>query len=170
MFNRSHYEEVLVIRVNPGLLRNQRVPEPLLGQQLWARRFESIREHEQHLARNGWVILKFWLNVSRQEQARRLLDRIHDPDKNWKFSSADIEQRRHWDAYMDAYEECLNETSRDHAPWYAIPADSKSYAQRVIAEILRDTLGSLDMPPPRLPPAQREEMEQVRAQLERELS
>lgn len=165
VFNRSYYEEVLVIRVNQRLLQLQRVPEPCLGEDLWPGRYRSIRQHEEHLARNGYVILKFWLNVSPREQARRLLARIDDPAKNWKFSSADVEQRRHWDRYMEAYEECLNETSQDCAPWYAIPADKKTYAQRVIAEILCETLESLHMPAPRLPPDRREEMEHLREQL-----
>ncbi|MCA9614568.1 MAG: hypothetical protein KC586_17550, partial [Myxococcales bacterium] len=125
IFNRSHYEEVLVARVHPELLDAQRLPYRPEDGELWMGRFESIRAFEQHLARNGTVVLKFFLHVSKDEQRKRFLDRIEENDKNWKFNAGDVEERKHWDAYMAAYEEALNQTSRPWAPWYAIPADDK---------------------------------------------
>ncbi|MBU2500300.1 polyphosphate kinase 2 family protein, partial [bacterium] len=122
VFNRSHYEEVLAVRVHPEFLDRQHLPGDLDLKRLWEERFASIRDHEQHLARNGTIILKFWLNVSRAEQKNRFLARLDEPHKNWKFSTSDVEERRHWDAYMEAYEEALAATSRPWAPWYTIPA------------------------------------------------
>ncbi len=146
IFNRSYYEEVLVVRVHPEYLDNARLPHPPDDlEQLWQDRFESIADHEKHLARNGTVILKFWLNVSSGEQRQRFLDRIEEPKKNWKFSESDLDERVHWDNYMHAYEEALKATSRPWAPWYAIPADSKSYMRLTVAEIIADTLRSLGM-------------------------
>jgi len=145
VFNRSYYEEVLVVRVHPEILKGQRLPEIPELDELWQQRFESIRDHEKHLARNGTVILKFWLNVSREEQRRRFLSRLDTPRKNWKFSTADVTERQHWSDYMQAYQECLNATSRPRAPWYAIPADSKPFMQVQVAEILLGTLNSLPL-------------------------
>jgi len=145
VFNRSYYEEVLVVRVHPEILKGQRLPEIPELDKLWEQRFESIREHERHLARNGTVILKFWLNVSREEQRLRFLSRLEKPHKHWKFSTGDVRERQHWPEYMHAYEECLNATSRPWAPWYAIPADSKPYMQVQVAEILLGTLESLPL-------------------------
>jgi PPK2 family polyphosphate:nucleotide phosphotransferase len=136
IWNRSHYEEVLAVRVHPEYLGAQRLSDEVKPDELWAGRFDSIRGMEQHLARNGTHILKFWLNVSRDEQKRRFLDRASDPEANWKFSANDIRERRHWKAYMKAYEQALAETSRPHAPWYAIPADDKKYMRRVVADII----------------------------------
>jgi len=145
IFNRSYYEEVLVVRVHPGILDSQRLPWQPPADELWQQRLESIRDHEKHLARNGTVILKFWLNVSREEQGRRFLARLDQPEKHWKFSTGDVRERGHWDAYMAAYEQALNETSRPWAPWYAIPADNKPHMRASVAEIIRSSLGSLDV-------------------------
>ncbi len=151
VFNRSWYEEVLAVRVHPEYLKFQRLPhQPKTLGALWRERYESINAIEQHLARNGTLVLKFWLNVSREEQRTRLLERLADPAKNWKFESGDLGERAHWDRYMDAYEEMLNATSRPWAPWYAIPADSKSYTRMAVADIIVRALDSLKLryPPP----------------------
>jgi PPK2 family polyphosphate:nucleotide phosphotransferase len=145
IFNRSHYEEVLVVRVHPEILDNQSLPRRAYGDELWDERLESIRDHEEHLARNGVVILKFWLNISADEQKRRFLSRLDDPDKNWKFNPDDVAERQYWEQYMHAYEEALNATSRPWAPWYAIPADSKPWMRAVIAEIIVAALAGLGM-------------------------
>ncbi len=134
IFNRSYYEEVLVVRVHQNLLDTQMLPRVPKEDDLWRERFESIRDMEKHLARNGVVILKFWLNVSRDEQKDRFLDRIEEHEKNWKFSTHDVEERRSWDGYMHAYEEALNATSTPWAPWYAVPADDKAYMRVAVAE------------------------------------
>lgn len=170
VFNRSYYEEVLSVRVHPGILENQRLPADIDHDRLWEHRFESIREHERHLARNGFVMLKFWLNVSRAEQARRLLKRLDDPSRNWKFSSADVAVREHWEDYMDAYEEMLNATSRPWAPWYVIPADDKPYARMIIADTIVRTLERLPLHYPELPGKERLLLDEMRAKLERELA
>ena len=145
IFNRSHYEEVLVVRVHPQLLAAQKLPGEINLETIWDDRLKSIREHEEHLARNGTVVLKFWLNVSRKEQKRRFLSRLDDPDKNWKFEAGDIVERRYWDNYMAAYEQALNATSRPWAPWYAIPADDKRYMQARVAEIIIASLKSIGL-------------------------
>jgi PPK2 family polyphosphate:nucleotide phosphotransferase len=168
VFNRSYYEEVLVVRVHPEYLEPQRLPAPPDPETLFEERFESIRAHELHLARNGTAIVKFWLHVSREEQRRRFLARIEDPDKNWKFSAADVEERRHYPAYLRAYQEALNATSRPWAPWYAVPADSKSYARMTVAEIVVATLERLDLRYPEPDRAERVRLEEMRARLERE--
>lgn len=169
IFNRSHYEEVLVVRVHPEYLENQRLPRvPKDLDDLWAERFDSINEAERHWARNGAVILKFFLNVSQKEQHKRFLERIVDPDHNWKFSAGDWKETKHWDEYQKAYEEALRETSKPWAPWYCIPADSKSYMRRVVAETIVDTLSQLDIEFPSVSAEQKAEMEQIRRELEAE--
>ena len=168
IFNRSYYEEVLVVRVHPEFLNGQRLPQPHDRKNIWKHRFESIREHEKHLARNGTVILKFWLNVSKDEQRRRFLDRIHKQKKNWKFSESDVDERQYWDAYMQAFEECLNETSTPWAPWYAIPADSKPFMRLSVAQVLESTLASMGLKYPTLNAEQRETLKSARQRLERE--
>jgi PPK2 family polyphosphate:nucleotide phosphotransferase len=165
IFNRSYYEEVLVVRVHPSFLGSQRLPRLPTGEALWKERFASIREHELHLARSGTVILKFWLNVSREAQARRFLRRIDRPDKNWKFQSRDILERRRWDDYMAAYQEALEATSRAWAPWYAIPADDKPFMRLTVAEILRDQLKALDLRYPELPEDERAKVAELRSEL-----
>jgi len=169
IFNRSYYEESLIVRVHPDFLSGQRLPPHPDLDALWAERFASIRDHELHLARSGTVILKFWLNVSRGVQARRFLRRIRRPEKNWKFQSGDIAERAHWDSYMVAYQDALNETSRSWAPWYAIPADDKPFMRLTVAEIVRDQLQALDLPYPELPPKEREQIDAYRVALEEEI-
>ena len=149
IFNRSHYEETLVVRVHPQLLEAQRLPDS--PSDFWAQRFESIRSYESHLARNGTVIIKFWLNVSRQEQMRRFARRLEVPEKNWKFSARDLDESERWADYMRAYEDVLRETSRPHAPWYAIPADDKGYMRLAVARVITDTLEQLNPQYPAMP-------------------
>jgi PPK2 family polyphosphate:nucleotide phosphotransferase len=169
VFNRSYYEEVLVVRVHPEYLAPQRLPDPPDDlAELWRQRYASIHEHEEHLARAGTVILKFWLNVSRGEQRKRFLARLDEPDKNWKFSSGDVAERRHWDAYMEAYEDALNATSRPHAPWYAIPADDKPYMRLAVAEIVVQTLESLGLEYPKVDKAEKARFREMRKMLQTE--
>jgi PPK2 family polyphosphate:nucleotide phosphotransferase len=168
IFNRSYYEEVLVVRVHPDYLGSQRVPRVPDLDTLWEQRFASIRDHELHLARNGTIVLKFWLNVSRDEQRQRFLDRIDEPAKNWKFAISDVKERSHWDEYMVAYEAALNATARPWAPWYAVPADSKSYMRMVVAETIVETLASLDIGYPEVEDHVRERFAEMRAVLEQE--
>lgn len=145
IFNRSQYEEVLVVRVHPEYLKYQRLPRGLITDNVWDERLESIADQEKHLARNGTIVLKFWLNVSREEQKRRFLRRLDNPDKNWKFNAADVEERAHWDEYMQAYEDALNATSRPWAPWYAIPADDKPFMRTAVAETIVASLAQLNL-------------------------
>ena len=148
VFNRSHYEEVIVVRVHPQYLAAQRQPvNPTL--EFWANRYRAIVDHERHLAEEGTVILKFWLNISRDEQRKRLLDRIDDPVKNWKFSAGDLDERDRWGDYLAAYHDCLNATSRPWAPWYAIPADNKHYARWQVAKLVNEALDQLGLDFPR---------------------
>ena len=145
IFNRSQYEEVLVVRVHPEILDYQKLPADLGRETIWDDRLASIGQQEEHLARNGTVIIKFWLNVSKNEQKRRFLSRLDEPEKNWKFEPKDVVERRYWDDYMAAYEAALNATSRPWAPWYAIPADDKSYMRARVADIIIDTLRSIGL-------------------------
>ena len=145
VFNRSYYEEVLVVRVHPQILASQRLPDTTDSDETWAERFESIRSMEQHMALNGTVILKFWLNVSRAEQKNRFLSRLNEPAKHWKFEAGDVRERGFWNDYMHAYEEAIAATSRPWAPWYAIPADDKPYMRHTVAKIIRKTMASLDL-------------------------
>jgi PPK2 family polyphosphate:nucleotide phosphotransferase len=167
VFNRSYYEETLVVRVHPEYLQGQKLPRKQDLDTLWQERFESIRDHEKHLARNGTVILKFWLNVSPEEQKRRFLSRIDEQHKNWKFSAGDVKERSHWQDYMHAYEEALNETSRPWAPWYAIPADDKPFMRLSVASIIVDSLSKLDLQYPEVTRAQREKIRGMRELLEK---
>jgi len=166
IFNRSYYEEVLVVRVHPKILIGQRLPFLPSDDAVWEQRLESIRDHELHLARNGTVVLKFWLNVSKDEQRQRFLARIRKPEKNWKFQPADVAERQHWDDYMVAYEEALNATSRSWAPWYAIPADNKPYMRNAVAEIVVRTLDSLGLAYPMVSAAERAELQAAGRKLE----
>jgi PPK2 family polyphosphate:nucleotide phosphotransferase len=145
IFNRSYYEEVLVARVHPTILDSQRLPPGGKGKGIWKRRFEEINHFEEHLVSNGIVILKFFLNLSKKEQKRRLLARINAPDKNWKFSLADLKERDYWDDYMSAFEDALNHTSTKHAPWYIIPADKKWFTRTVVADVIVKKLKSLKL-------------------------
>ncbi len=168
VFNRSYYEEVLVVRVHPEFLDAQRLPDRPPLQELWPQRFHSIREFERHQDANGTLILKFWLNVSRDEQRRRFLSRIDEPEKNWKFSEGDVREREHWDAYQHAYEEALRETSRPWAPWYAIPADDKRFMRAAVARIVADALEGLDLHYPVVEDEDRRRFQQLRERLEKE--
>jgi PPK2 family polyphosphate:nucleotide phosphotransferase len=150
IFNRSHYEEVLVVRVHPELLEKRKIPALASGKELWKQRYQEINSFEEHLVRNGTVILKFFLNVSKEEQKRRLQARLDIPEKHWKFSPADLAERAYWDQYMTAYEDVLNATSTRHAPWYIIPADHKWVSRWIASEILVRTIGELKLKPPML--------------------
>jgi PPK2 family polyphosphate:nucleotide phosphotransferase len=166
IFNRSHYEEVLVARVHPSILEGQRLPEPVNLDTIWNERLESIRDQELHQARNGMVILKFWLNVSKEEQKARFLSRLDEPEKNWKFEYGDIVERRYWDDYMHAYEAALNATSRPWAPWYAIPADNKPYMRACVADIVVKTLSQLGLKYPDPSPDLKEKIGQIKKELD----
>jgi PPK2 family polyphosphate:nucleotide phosphotransferase len=168
VFNRSHYEEVLVVRVHPELLEAQRLPDGLTGSDLFAQRFESIRSYESHLAHNGVVILKFFLNVSRDEQRQRFLSRLRTPRKYWKFSPRDVAEAEYWPDYMAAYEAALNETSRPWAPWYAIPADNKPFMRLQVATIVADAMEGLDLSYPPPDPTREAELKRLRAKLARQ--
>jgi PPK2 family polyphosphate:nucleotide phosphotransferase len=168
IFNRSYYEEVLVVRVHPEYLKYQQLPASLDLSDVWNERFESIRDMEKHLARNGTVILKFWLNVSKEEQRQRFLSRLDEPEKNWKFSTGDVVERGHWDDYMHAYQEALNATSRPWAPWYAIPADDKPYMRLTVARIIRKTLESLALEYPKVDAKEQVRFDEMREILENE--
>lgn len=168
IFNRSYYEEVLVVRVHPKILMGQRLPFIPAGDAVWDQRLESIEDHELHLARNGTVILKFWLNVSKEEQKKRFLARIEEPEKNWKFHPADVAERGHWEDYMLAYEETLKSTSRSWAPWYAIPADDKPYMRMAVADVIVRSLESLGLAYPTVSATARAELASWGDQLEAE--
>jgi PPK2 family polyphosphate:nucleotide phosphotransferase len=164
IFNRSYYEEALVVRVHPELLAAQRLPKPPSAS-FWDKRLTSIRDHELHLAEQGTVILKFWLNISRDEQRKQLLERIEDPTKNWKFNAGDLDERARWDDYLAAYEQCLNATSRPWAPWYAVPADNKHYLRLQVAKIVNEALESLELAFPRADAATKAGLAAAKARL-----
>ncbi|MFC1777216.1 polyphosphate kinase 2 family protein [Pseudomonadota bacterium] len=166
VFNRSYYEETLVVRVHPEYLGGQKLPRQQSLDELWQERFESIRDHEKHLARNGTIVLKFWLNVSRDEQRKRFLSRLDDQRKNWKFSAGDLAESALWKDYMHAYEQALNATSRPWAPWYAIPADNKPHMRLQVAEIVVETLKKLDLQYPQVSEKQLVKMQEMRKLLE----
>jgi PPK2 family polyphosphate:nucleotide phosphotransferase len=168
VFNRSYYEEVLVVRVHPEYLGGQKIPDMPDPKTLWQQRYEAICAHEKHLAQSGTVILKFWLNVSREEQKRRFLARLDVPEKNWKFSAADVAERAHWKDYMQAYEEALRATSKPWAPWYAIPADDKPFTRCTTAEIILDTLKSLKLEYPAVSVKQQQQFAEMRQKLQGE--
>ncbi|MDD2732879.1 MAG: polyphosphate kinase 2 family protein [Desulfuromonadaceae bacterium] len=166
IFNRSYYEEVLIVRVHPEILRSQGLPDPLLDEKtVWKERYRSIADLEEHLHRNGTRILKFFLHLSWEEQRKRFIDRIDDPEKNWKFSPADIEERKFWKQYMLAYEACLSATSTKNAPWYIVPADNKKNTRLIISQIILDTFNSLNMHYPETSEKCRQELESIRKQL-----
>lgn len=165
VFNRSHYEEVLVTRVQPELLEAEHLPPATIDDRFWKRRYKQIRRYEHYLVDNGFLVLKFFLHVSREEQARRLLERIRDPHKHWKFSATDLEMAKRWDAYADAYEHALNATSTRWAPWYAIAADHKWAAHLAIAAVLVETLERLDPQYPKSSPEQLARLEEAAREL-----
>src|SRR5438874_864315 len=158
IFNRSYYEEVLVVRVHPEFLAKQKMPPQLVGKRIWEERFEDIRNFEQYLSRNGVVVRKFFLHVSRKEQKQRFLDRVDDPFKNWKFSSNDANERDFWDDYMEAYEQMIQETATKEAPWYVVPADNKWFTRVVVAGAVIETLASLDLAYPKVTEAKLKEL------------
>jgi PPK2 family polyphosphate:nucleotide phosphotransferase len=162
IFNRSYYEEVLVVRVHEKLLQAERIPARLLDKNLWAHRYEDINAYERHLARNGTVIRKFFLHLSKGEQKKRFLARLDEPAKNWKFSEADLKERTYWDDYQRAYEEMIRATATKHAPWYVVPADDKKFAHLIVAGALIDTLESLDLDFPKVTDEQRKRIEKAR--------
>jgi PPK2 family polyphosphate:nucleotide phosphotransferase len=166
IFNRSYYEEVLVVRVHPDILKKQRIPDPLMGKHIWKERFEDIRCFERHMARNGTVIRKFFLNVSKKEQKKRFLERLDEPEKNWKFSAGDVHERQCWDDYQDAYEEMITHTSSKEAPWYVVPADNKWFTRLVISTVVVDTLESLNLSYPKVDDAKRKELAAAKKRLE----
>jgi PPK2 family polyphosphate:nucleotide phosphotransferase len=168
IFNRSYYEEVLAVRVHKALLAAQRLPGEIGHKRLWRERLESINDHERHLARNGTVILKFWLNVSKKEQRKRFLSRIDVPDKNWKFSEADVREREYWRDYMEAYQQALAATSREWAPWYAVPADDKAFMHYCVADLIVQSLRSLDLSYPRVGAEHEKRLQKMRKRLEKE--
>ena len=168
IFNRSHYEDVLVARVHPEVLERQRLPAALIGKHFWQHRLEDIAAFERHLRRDGTVVLKFFLNVSKAEQKRRFLSRLDHPNKNWKFSAGDIAERQHWDAYQRAYQEAIAGTASEHAPWFVVPADHKWFSRFVVVSALVEALEALDLKPVKLPQAEQDKLAEARRQLEAE--
>jgi PPK2 family polyphosphate:nucleotide phosphotransferase len=169
IFNRSHYEEVLIVRVHPDILRGELLPaEVLEDKALWDKRYRSIREFERHLHQNGTRIVKFFLHLSKEEQRKRFLARLDEPEKNWKFNESDVKERKHWDDYMQAYEVCLSKTSTRNAPWFVVPADDKHDARLIISKVIIETLKSMPIGYPEVDPGRLEELETYRAMLEAE--
>ena len=167
IFNRSYYEETLIVRVHQELLERQKLPPQLVTAHIWRERFDDINAFERYLTRNGVVVRKFFLHVSKNEQKKRFLERIDNPDKNWKFTMSDVLERAHWDRYMAAYEDMIRRTSTGHAPWYAVPADNKWFARLVVAAAVIDALNEMDLAFPTVDKEKRQELAQARAMLER---
>jgi PPK2 family polyphosphate:nucleotide phosphotransferase len=159
IFNRSYYEEVLVVRVHPEILQGEKTPDVLCGKNLWEERFEDIRCFERHMARSGTVIRKFFLHVSKKEQKKRFLERLDEPEKNWKFSANDIHERKYWDDYQDAYQDMIRNTATEYAPWYVVPADNKWFTRLVISCVLVETLESLHLGYPKVDEVKKKELE-----------
>jgi PPK2 family polyphosphate:nucleotide phosphotransferase len=168
IFNRSYYEEMLVVRVHPELLHAQKLPPSLVSDDIWKERFEDVRDIERYLSRNGVVIRKFFLHVSRSEQRERFLSRLHEEDKNWKFSMGDAKERNFWDDYQKAYEDMIQHTATEFAPWYVVPADHKWFTRLVVAGAIVDALQDLDLQYPAVDAHKREELRLVQAELENE--
>jgi PPK2 family polyphosphate:nucleotide phosphotransferase len=166
IFNRSYYEEVLIVRVHPGILQAQRLPTALLDDPaIWEGRYQSIRDLEAHLSRNGTTVLKFFLHISKEEQRHRFLARIDEPEKNWKFALADVEERAHWEAYMAAYEACISATSTAASPWYIVPADHKKSARLIVSDVMAETLRGMNLAFPDVSDDRRRELQAIRAVL-----
>jgi PPK2 family polyphosphate:nucleotide phosphotransferase len=165
IFNRSYYEEVLVVRVHPTILETQKMPDPLITKHIWEQRYEDINAFEHYLTHNGMVIRKFFLHLSRKEQKKRFLGRLEDSKKNWKFSMADVKERGYWKDYQEAYEEMIQNTATKHAPWYVIPADNKWYTQLIVASAIISALEELDLSFPNLDKEKKKELESVRESL-----
>jgi PPK2 family polyphosphate:nucleotide phosphotransferase len=168
IFNRSYYEEVLVVRVHSELLEREKIPSSLLGKKIWEQRFEDIRGYERYLSRNGIVVRKFFLNISKEEQKQRFLKRLDEPEKNWKFSAADIHERQYWDDYMKAYEDMVRNTATGEAPWYIVPADHKWYARVVVAAAVAETLEGLNLSYPKTTAEKQKELDEARRMLEKD--
>jgi len=165
IFNRSYYEEVLVVRVHPTFLRAQKLPERVVTKYIWQERYEDINAFERYLSRNGVVIRKFFLHVSKEEQKRRFLKRLDDSEKNWKFSMADVQERSFWKDYQEAYEEMIRQTATKHAPWYVVPADNKWFTRLVVAGAILETLNDLNLTFPDMEKSKKKELAAVRASL-----
>jgi PPK2 family polyphosphate:nucleotide phosphotransferase len=168
IFNRSYYEEVLVVRVHPEALANEKLPKQLVTKNIWQERYEDINNLERYLTRNGIAVVKFFLHISKKEQKRRFLERLETPGKNWKFSAADIRERGFWDAYQEAYEEAIRATATEFAPWYVIPADHKWFTRLVVAQVVVDELKALNLKYPKMSGEQKRELAASRKQLEKE--
>ena len=165
IFNRSYYEETLVVRVHPEFLAQQKIPPSLVTKNIWEQRFEDISNFEQYLAHNGVVVRKFFLHVSKKEQKRRFLERIENPEKNWKFSANDAAEREHWNAYMGAYEDMIRHTASEEAPWYVVPADNKWFTRAVVAAAVIETLADLDLHYPEVGKEKLKELAEAKAAL-----
>ena len=168
IFNRSYYEEVLVVRVHPRILESQHLPKPLVTRHIWQERFEDINNFERYSTRNGIAVVKFFLHLSRGEQKRRFLERLDNPEKNWKFSAADVKERECWDAYQEAYEDMIRHTASEHAPWYVVPADNKWFTRLVVSHAVVDTLKGMKLKYPDVGAAEKAALAQARKQLEHE--
>jgi PPK2 family polyphosphate:nucleotide phosphotransferase len=168
IFNRSNYEEVLVVRVHPEFLEKQRIPDPLRGNHFWKGRYEDIAAIERYLTRNGFAIRKFFLNVSKEEQKRRFMERLDNKVKNWKFSVSDVQERRYWDQYQDAYEKMIRNTATEYAPWVIVPADNKWFTRLLVVATIVDVLESLNLEYPKVTVSQLAELKEARKQLEKE--
>jgi PPK2 family polyphosphate:nucleotide phosphotransferase len=165
IFNRSYYEETLVVRVHPEYLEHQKIPPSLITKDIWKTRFRDIRAFERYLANNGFVVVKFFLNVSKKEQKRRFLERLQQPEKNWKFSAADLSERAYWDQYQHAYEDMIQHTATKHAPWYVVPADNKWFTRCVVAAAVIEALDRLDLEYPKVAPEKQQELRAAKAAL-----
>jgi PPK2 family polyphosphate:nucleotide phosphotransferase len=165
IFNRSYYEETLVVRVHPEFLAGQKLPEKCVTKKIWSERFEDIRAFERYLTRNGTIVIKFFLHVSKDEQKKRFLERLDMPEKNWKFSANDVKEREHWDEYMKAYEETIRETATEDSPWYVVPADNKWFTRIVVGAAVIDALASLNLKYPKVSAEKRQELVEVRKAL-----
>jgi PPK2 family polyphosphate:nucleotide phosphotransferase len=168
IFNRSYYEEVLVVRVHPKLLEKERIPDELRGERFWKNRYEDINAFERYLTRNGIAIRKFFLNVSRKEQKRRFLERLENPKKNWKFSPADVQERKYWDDYQSAYEKMIRNTASEHAPWVVVPADNKWFSRLLVVATVVDALSEMNLEYPKLSEEKLAELRAARKELEKE--
>jgi PPK2 family polyphosphate:nucleotide phosphotransferase len=168
IFNRSYYEEVLVVRVHPQLLESQKLPKSLVTKHIWQERFEDINNFERYLTRNGIAVVKFFLHVSKKEQKRRFMERLDTPDKNWKFSSSDVKERQCWDEYQEAYEDMIGHTAREHAPWYVVPADNKWFTRLVVSQAVADALKGMNLKYPKVSGVERAALAEARRQLKDE--
>ncbi|MGA2200524.1 MAG: polyphosphate kinase 2 family protein [Terriglobales bacterium] len=168
IFNRSYYEEVLVVRIHPQILESQKLPKPLVTKHIWQERFEDINNFERYLTRNGIAVVKFYLHLSKKEQKRRFMERLDTPDKNWKFSTFDVKERQSWDAYQEAYEDMIRHTASEHAPWYVVPADNKWFTRLVVAQAVVDALKRMNLKYPKVSGDERAALAEARQQLENE--